>query len=116
MIFGSLGGQPQFVAQGGVGLVMDAGDDRAAQVERDAVGFLVVQRCENAVLVNSWVPPSKNGWSIRDEEDVIGGWPFTNASRMHEYGGSHLCIRGLFRGWHVPANFHGHDALANSRR
>ena len=47
MIFGSTRGQPQVVAQGGVGLVMDAGDHRAAHVERDAVGFLVVQRCEN---------------------------------------------------------------------
>ena len=42
------GGQAQIVAQGGVGLVVDAGDDRAAQVERDAIGFLVVQRSKNA--------------------------------------------------------------------
>ena len=44
------GGQAQRLTPSDISLVVDAGDHGAAQVERDAVRFLVVQRSENALV------------------------------------------------------------------
>jgi len=46
------GGQPQRLAQVAIGDHVDARDLRAAQIEGDAVGFTVIQSCQQAL---SWV-------------------------------------------------------------
>ena len=50
---GSRAASPALSRRATIGLVVDAGDNRGTQVERDAVGFLVVQRREDTLSANS---------------------------------------------------------------